>query len=138
MHVLTLLVFAVAQDIADRVLAPFLPSQLGIRPRVRDQVIQTHADHESGHHNACQGIAGYPSPRRMTHDLLASVIEKLGGAIEKIEINNLQDHTFFAVIHIKQDGQVLKIDSRPSDAIALGIATTVPIFVAEHVLDEVC
>ena len=83
-------------------------------------------------------LKGIVSARPMTHDLLASVIEQLGGTIDRIEINNLQDHTFFARIHIRQNGEVLKIDSRPSDAIALGIATMVPIFVAEHVLDEVC
>ena len=47
---------------------------------------------------------GHPHPRPLTHDLLASVIEQLGGTIERIEINNLQDHTFFARIHIRQDG----------------------------------
>ncbi len=83
-------------------------------------------------------LKGILHPRPLTHDLLASVIEHLGGAVDRIEINNLQDHTFFARIHIKQNGQVVKVDSRPSDAIALGIATSVPIFVAEHVLDEVC
>lgn len=79
-----------------------------------------------------------PAQRPMTHDLLASVIEQLGGTIEKIEINDLQEHTFFARIHIRQDGRVVEVDSRPSDAIALGVANTVPIFVAEHVLQEVC
>jgi bifunctional DNase/RNase len=49
----------------------------------------------------------------------------------------LADHTFFARIHLRRDGQVLQIDSRPSDAIALGIATTVPIYVADHVLNAV-
>ncbi len=83
-------------------------------------------------------LKGIPTPRPLTHDLLANVIEELGGQIERIEINNLQDHTFFARIFIRQDGQVIEIDSRPSDAIALGVATTVPIYVAEHVLDEVC
>jgi len=78
-----------------------------------------------------------PTPRPMTHDLLASVIETLGGQIERIVINDLQNGTFFARIHIRQDGKMLEIDSRPSDAIALGIATMVPIFVAEHVLQEV-
>ena len=73
----------------------------------------------------------------MTHELLASVIEQLGGTIERIEINDLADHTFFALIHIRQNGEVFQIDSRPSDAIALGIATTVPIYVAEHVLNAV-
>ena len=83
-------------------------------------------------------LKGIPHPRPLTHDLLANVIEQLGGSIERIEINNLQEHTFFARIHIRRDSEVLKIDSRPSDAIALGVATTVPIFVAEHVLEEVC
>ena len=83
-------------------------------------------------------LKGIPTPRPLTHDLLANVIEQLGGTIESIEINDLENHTFFARIHIRKDGQLLEIDSRPSDAIALGIATTVPIFVAEHVLDEVC
>jgi bifunctional DNase/RNase len=82
-------------------------------------------------------LKGIPMPRPMTHDLLASVIEQMGGNIERIEINNLQEHTFFASIHIRQNGRVIEIDSRPSDAIALGIATMVPIFVAEHVLDAV-
>ena len=83
-------------------------------------------------------LKGKPYARPLTHDLLASVIEELGGKIERIEINNLQDHTFFAKIVIRQNGDTIDIDSRPSDAIALGIATMVPIYVAEHVLDEVC
>ena len=83
-------------------------------------------------------LKGIVSPRPLTHDLLAAVIEQLGGTLERIEINNLQDHTFFARIHIRRNGETLKIDSRPSDAIALGVATMVPIYVAEHVLDEVC
>jgi len=83
-------------------------------------------------------LKGTPAPRPMTHDLLSNVIEQLGGTVERIEINNLQDHTFFASIHIRRNGDMIEIDSRPSDAIALGIATTVPIYVAEHVLDEVC
>jgi uncharacterized protein len=82
-------------------------------------------------------LKGIATPRPMTHDLLASVIEQMGGSVESIEINNLQDHTFFARIHIARNGDKFEVDSRPSDAIALGIATSVPIFVAEHVLDEV-
>jgi bifunctional DNase/RNase len=83
-------------------------------------------------------LKGVVSQRPMTHDLLASVIEQLGGTLDRIEINNLQDHTFFARIHIRRNGEMVKIDSRPSDAIALGVATMVPIYVAEHVLSEVC
>ena len=83
-------------------------------------------------------LKGQLHPRPLTHDLLASVIEQMGGSIERIEINNLQDHSFFARIHIRQNGNTVKVDSRPSDAIALGVATQVPIYVAEHVLDAVC
>ncbi|MDB5294947.1 MAG: bifunctional nuclease family protein [Phycisphaerales bacterium] len=83
-------------------------------------------------------LKGQIHPRPLTHDLLASVIELMGGTIERIEINNLEDHTFFARICIRQDGHTHKVDSRPSDAIAVGVATSVPIYVAEHVLDEVC
>lgn len=83
-------------------------------------------------------LKGHVHPRPLTHDLLANVIDSMGGNIDRIEINNLQDHTFFARIHIRQNGHVVKVDSRPSDAIALGVATSVPIFVAEHVLNEVC
>src|SRR5277367_3605158 len=83
-------------------------------------------------------LKGIAHPRPLTHDLLANVIEQLGGHIERIEINNLEEHTFFSRIHIRHNGEVLQIDSRPSDAIALGVATAVPIYVAEHVLNEVC
>ena len=81
-------------------------------------------------------LKGHIHPRPLTHDLLASIIEQMGGAIDRIEINNLQNHTFYARIHIRRDGEVIKVDSRPSDAIALGVATNVPVFVAEHVLEE--
>ena len=83
-------------------------------------------------------LKGLTPQRPLTHDLLANTIEELGGTVEQIEINNLEAGTFFARIHIRQDGRTIKVDSRPSDAIALGIATTVPIYVAEHVLEEVC
>ena len=80
-------------------------------------------------------LKGFVTPRPLTHDLLASVIETMGGSIERIEINDLANETFYARIHIRRSAGVLEIDSRPSDAIALGIATSVPIFVAEHVLN---
>ena len=83
-------------------------------------------------------LKGIPLSRPQTHDLLASVIDQMGGRVDQIEITDLTNGTFYAKIHIRRDGQTLEIDSRPSDAIALGIATTVPIYVADHVLDEVC
>jgi uncharacterized protein len=79
-------------------------------------------------------LKGHQTPRPMTHELLANIITEMGGTLERIEINDLADRTFFALIHIRRNGEVLQIDSRPSDAIALGIATTVPIYVADHVL----
>jgi uncharacterized protein len=82
-------------------------------------------------------LKGAAAARPLTHDLLATIIEQLGGQLERIEINDLQGGTFFARLHIRQDGRIVEVDSRPSDAIALGIATMVPIFVADHVLDEV-
>ncbi len=82
-------------------------------------------------------LKGTAFPRPQTHQLLSSVIEQLGGKLERIVISDLQDHTFFARLIIRQDGHSVEVDSRPSDAIALGVANQVPIFVAEHVLDEV-
>jgi bifunctional DNase/RNase len=81
-------------------------------------------------------LKGIKPPRPMTHDLLASVIESLGARIEKIVINDLRNHTFFAKIHLRSNGRIIEVDSRPSDAIALGAASDAPIFVAEHVFDK--
>jgi len=81
-------------------------------------------------------LKGIAPPRPMTHDLLASVIENLGARIEKIVINDLRQHTFFARIHLSVNGRTIEIDSRPSDAIALCAATKAPIFVAEHVFEQ--
>ncbi|MBK9189164.1 MAG: bifunctional nuclease family protein [Phycisphaerales bacterium] len=81
-------------------------------------------------------LKGISIKRPQTHDLLADVITRLGGALQSITINNLADHTFFASLDVRTpDGGLVHIDSRPSDAIALGIAGDVPIFVEEHVLE---
>ncbi|MFQ6035135.1 MAG: bifunctional nuclease family protein [Sedimentisphaerales bacterium] len=81
-------------------------------------------------------LKGIRPPRPMTHDLLDSIIENLGAKIEKIVINDLRNHTFYAQIHLSSNGRTVKIDSRPSDAIALGAASNIPIFVAEHVFEK--
>lgn len=82
-------------------------------------------------------LKGIDIKRPQTHDLLASVIERLGASLESICINDLSEHTFYALLTVRaKDGEVIEIDSRPSDAIALGIAEDVPIFVAEHVLES--
>ena len=77
------------------------------------------------------------APRPPTHELLASVIEQLGGKVERVVINDLRDRTFFALLHIRQGDKLVQVDSRPSDAIALGIGHNVPIFVEEKVLEAV-
>ncbi|OQB85899.1 MAG: hypothetical protein BWX88_01516 [Planctomycetes bacterium ADurb.Bin126] len=82
-------------------------------------------------------LKGQETPRPMTHDLLANVIERLGGHVEKIVINDIRSHTFIATLYIRRGGELIDIDSRPSDAIALGAAFNTPIFVAEHVLQNV-
>jgi len=82
-------------------------------------------------------VKGIKTARPLTHDLLAGVIAALGGELEKIIVNDLQDHTFYAKLIIRQNGKVVEVDSRPSDAIALGVASDTPIYVEEHVLREV-
>jgi hypothetical protein len=81
-------------------------------------------------------LKGIEPPRPMTHDLLANVIENLGAKIQKIVINDLRHHTFFARLHLSVNGRIVEIDSRPSDAIALCAATNAPIYVADHVFDK--
>jgi uncharacterized protein len=83
-------------------------------------------------------LMGQPPPRPQTHELLANVIEAMGGKIEKVVINDLKEQIFYARLHVRMGERLLNIDSRPSDAIALGVATEVPIFVEEQVLEEVC
>lgn len=83
-------------------------------------------------------LKGIQIKRPQTHDLLMNVIAAMGGRLESITINDLSEQTFFALLHVRDKaGKLVDIDSRPSDAIALGIASNVPIFVAEHVLDAV-
>ena len=76
-------------------------------------------------------------PRPQTHELLDSVIAELGYELDRIEISDLREHTFFARIYLRSGSEMVDIDARPSDAIALGATGSVPIYVAEHVLDEV-
>jgi hypothetical protein len=81
-------------------------------------------------------LKGIEIARPQTHDLLGSIITMLGGTLLRIEINNLIEGTFYAVLVIQHDGSELHVDSRPSDAIALGVAHDVPILVSEEILEE--
>jgi bifunctional DNase/RNase len=77
-----------------------------------------------------------PVPRPMTHDLLFNIIEGLGGKLKRIVVNDLREDTYFAMLEIERGGEVIQVDSRPSDAIALAVRTPVPIFVDEQVLNR--
>jgi bifunctional DNase/RNase len=83
-------------------------------------------------------VRGIQWPRPMTHDLVVNLINDLGGDLQDIFINDLRDHTYFAQLRVRRDGEIVPIDCRPSDAIAVAVTAKVPIYVAESVLDEAC
>jgi bifunctional DNase/RNase len=76
------------------------------------------------------------TPRPMTHDLLRNVIQDLKGLVTKIVISDLKDNTFYALIYVETPGDVVAIDARPSDAIALALRAQAPIYVEETVIDD--
>jgi len=84
-------------------------------------------------------VKGEIPPRPLTHDLLKSAIHELGGEVQDVVINNLMDHTYYAVVRIQSDGELVEVDSRPSDAIALSVHYDphLPIYVDDTVLAEV-
>lgn len=76
------------------------------------------------------------TPRPMTHDLIKNILMQLNAEVEKIVVNELKENTFYALIHLRMDGEVVAIDSRPSDAIALALRTDSPIYVTEEVINS--
>src|SRR6478752_7860561 len=74
-------------------------------------------------------VKNMPSPRPLTHDLVASVIDNLGGELQDIYISELRDHTYFAKLRIRKEGELVEVDCRPSDAIAVAVTVDCPIFV---------
>jgi bifunctional DNase/RNase len=81
-------------------------------------------------------VKGVALQRPMTHDLLGNVLDALSAELEKVVVSDLQEHTFYAKLVIRHQGRLIEVDSRPSDAIALGVANDVPLYVEEHVLAE--
>jgi uncharacterized protein len=81
-------------------------------------------------------MEGIDPPRPMTHDLLRSVVEKLGAKVSKIVISDLKENTFFAALHLTRGDEEIVVDARPSDAIALALRVEAPIFVLQAVLDQ--
>lgn len=80
-------------------------------------------------------LEGIKMARPMTHDLLKNTLAELGGAVEFVEITELKENTYYALINLKISGKEIIIDSRPSDAIALALRTKSPIYVAKAVLE---
>lgn len=82
-------------------------------------------------------LSGVKPPRPLTHDLLLQIAQELGGSLEKVVIDRLQQNTFFAKLHLKtKAGQEITIDARPSDSVALALRADAPIFVEEEVLGQ--
>ena len=81
-------------------------------------------------------MQGVSLPRPLTHDLLRTIIDTLGGSGRHILVNDLQNDTFYAKITIQTDGSTKEIDCRPSDAVALAVRVQVPIYAEESVLDK--
>lgn len=82
------------------------------------------------------GLAGVPVPRPMTHDLFIAVMEKTGINIERVEITDLKDRTFYSRLILKQGMKRVVIDSRPSDSLGIASRMHCPVFIAESIVDE--
>ena len=84
-------------------------------------------------------VKDHQSPRPLTHDLVVSMVEQLGAELDSVVISELRDHTYYAKLRVRQDGDLIEIDSRPSDAIAVAVTCNpqLPIYVSEEVLEDV-
>ncbi len=84
-------------------------------------------------------VKSIQSPRPLTHDLLVGVIEHLGAELEDVIISELRDHTYFAKLRLRHEGELIEVDARPSDAIAVAVTCDppLPIYVSEDVLNDV-
>ena len=81
-------------------------------------------------------VENVSAPRPMTHDLLRNVLAELGASLTRVVITDLHDNTFYAYLELKRGSEVVFVDARPSDAIALSIRTRAPVFVDTRVLDQ--
>ncbi|HUC99112.1 MAG TPA: bifunctional nuclease family protein [Candidatus Polarisedimenticolaceae bacterium] len=80
-------------------------------------------------------IEGIKMARPMTHDLIKNILGEVGCAVDSVEITDLKENTYFALVYLNISGRQVVIDSRPSDAIAIALRTKSPIFVAKAVLE---
>ena len=81
-------------------------------------------------------LQGLTPERPLTHDLFATTLEQLGANVERVVISELAEETYHARIFLELGGRVVEVDSRPSDALALAVRVSVPVFAAEDVLDQ--
>ena len=83
-------------------------------------------------------VKAIPRPRPLTHDLLVDIVDTMGGELDSVVISELKDHTYYANLRIRYEGEIVEIDSRPSDAIAVAVTCDppLPIYVEEEVLVE--
>ncbi len=79
------------------------------------------------------------APRPLTHDLIVSALEALGGELQDVVITELKDHTYYALLRVRHEGELVEVDARPSDAIAVAVTCDppLPIYVSEEVLNDV-
>jgi bifunctional DNase/RNase len=84
-------------------------------------------------------VKGIAAPRPLTHDLLVDIAEQLGGQLHSVEVSELREHTYYAKLKIMRDGEIVQVDARPSDAIAVAVTCkpALPIYVSEDVLNDV-
>ena len=84
-------------------------------------------------------VKQYQSPRPLTHDLLVSIVDGLGAELQDVVISELKEHTYYAKLRVRQNGELVEIDARPSDAIAVAVTCDpqLPIYVSEEVLNDV-
>jgi len=79
-----------------------------------------------------------PRPRPLTHDLVVSIVEGLGGELQDVVITELREGTYYARLRIRHEGELIEVDARPSDAIAVAVTNepVLPIYVSEDVLSD--
>lgn len=82
------------------------------------------------------GLANVPVPRPMTHDLFIAVLEKTNVAIERVEITDLKDRTFYSRLILRQGMKKIVVDSRPSDSLGVASRVHCPVYIAESIVDE--
>ncbi len=82
------------------------------------------------------GLENIKPPRPITHDLTLSILETLGARIERVVVTELKNNTYYANIYLRRDEETYKVDSRPSDAIALAVRQNIPIYVEEEVMEK--